>query len=386
MAAPAQLDYSGLRPLDRVFTYLEREIPGESKRAGVKLPTTREVSRHILVSPATVRNAYQQLAARGLVKMEVGSGSFWTASAGGGGSSELVIGINLNSTPVREHSNTYTYRIFGGLLHGVFHSGRSVRLEPVPIAPKQAAAMGEAALAKRLEGLDGFILIPYFSNQLLDRMLNDLALPHVSLNPLSVSDTAGFVSPDYLGANRRVGRAFVAAGRKRVLLFLAPGTERSVSCQLRLAGFLSGLHAGEVAPECRKLVVETGSLEQARRAFSRFLDGGWVPDAVCTAGDDMALAVLKVAEERGIQVPHEMSVVGGNGLAVGIHGKNSSLTTMVQPLERVGEELMRLLQRQRERPETPVPGVVLPMDFWIGKTTLAAENRVLTASNGSQAP
>jgi len=377
MAIDFPSDLLALRPLDRVLSYLELEIPAEQKRKGNRLPTTREVSQLIGVSPATVRNAYQVMADRGLIQTGVGSGSFWTHTAETQTNGEIIIGINALTLPSGQKAESWSYRIFGGLLRAAFEGGQPPRIQAVPVTQEGELVTDKTELNRLLSGLDGFILIPFYSNAELDRQLSQRAIPHVSLNPLSVSSTSRFVAPDYFQASRRVGQAFAESGRQRTLLFLSPGTERSVSCQLRLAGFLSGLHAGEQTPEFRKLIAPQGDFATSRQIFADFLDQGWIPDAVCTAGDDMALAALEVAAERGILAPEEMSVVGGSGVASDTSSQKPSLTAMVQPLEMVGEELIRMLKKVRQNPEAEISGIYLPMDFSIRESTRPSENAIL---------
>ena len=373
------VNLSELRPLDRVLAFIDYNIPPEKKRAGSKLPTTREVSEILDVSSATVRNAYQILAERGLARSDMGSGTFWTKAAEDQThGSEIVIGVNGRTLHPDQNATRWGDRIIGGLVRGMFNKGLSLRLKTVELVQDGKVLTNEEELRQRLEGINAFVIMPFPEQNILAETLRCRGISAVHVNPPALNSTSNFVSPDYFSASRLAGVAFAATGRRRVLLYLSPGTERSKSCQLRLAGFVSGLHSGEHAPDFRKLTVEADDPAEARRVFSDFLKQGWVPDAIYTAGDDLALAVMDVATEREIRIPEDMSIIGGNGLAVGGNGKNSSLTSMVQPLEEIGQQLAQMLLDKRRRPDAAAPGVVLPMNFWIGKTTLPSEDRILS--------
>lgn len=379
----APVDLIELRPLDRVLAFVDYNIPPEKKRAGAKLPTTREVSELLDVSPATVRNAYQLLVQRGLARSDIGSGTYWTnAVEEKPGNSEIVIGVNswnVRSISQRlEKKLGWGDRILGGVVQGMFNHGFSLRLKAVQLVDENGLVRDQGTLRDLLAGINTFIVVPFDAQATLAELLEKRGIATVCVNPPALNSTSNFVSPDYLTASKRVGMAFATAGRKRVLLFLAPGTRKSQSCQMRLTGFVAGLHSHESAPEFRTLTVQSDDLAKAKAAFEKLLDDGWIPDAVYTAGDNLALATMEVAKRRGISVPKELSVVAGTGLSVGVDGRHSSLTAMVQPMEQIGQELATMILKQRKDPESRTPGVMLPIGFWIGKTTLPQEDEILS--------
>jgi len=186
-----------------------------------------------------------------------------------------------------------------------------------------------------------------------------------------------FVSPDYYTASFRLGEALACAGRRRILVFLAPDIRHSVSCELRVAGICAGLQASGEPVEIRTLSIRAGIREEAARAFQTFIEESrWTPDAVYAAGDQMAFGVLDEAQRAGLSVPGALSIVGGSGTLFG-NADYPSITAMIQPLERIGEEVIAMLQRILCE-KTPVqPGRYLPMEFGIGSTTRPEENALL---------
>ncbi len=367
-----------LRPLERVLAYLESNMPTADRRSGVKIPTTRELSRLVNVSSGTVRKAYQHLAQQGLIQTEVGSGTFWTPAAEqpSPGVRTDLIGLNVPRLPSGQHEHSWSYRIYGGMLNALIQSGERLLLQPLDLAHNTAALDSPKRLDEILNGLGGFISFPTPSVPRLDQILRERSIPHITLNPICATSTTRFASPAYFDASRLAGRAFARAGRQRTMIFLSPGTEISTSCQLRLSGFVSGLHLDGGHPDFRRLIAPEGTYSTAKKTFEAFLKEGWIPDAVYTAGDEMAHAVIDVAKERGISIPEEMSVIGGSGT----HRSPMSghlLTAMMQPLETLGEELINLLLQARRYPHQEVPGKNLPMKFTVGTTTLPQENATL---------
>src|SRR6478735_8030708 len=79
--------------------------------------------------------------------------------------------------------------------------------------------------------------------------------------------------------------------------------------------------------------------------FSPYVDGPRVniadrPTAIICLSDVLALGVLRAADERGISVPGDLSVVGYDDIAA---AAGARLTTVHQPHAAKGEEAVRLL-------------------------------------------
>lgn len=382
MAASLPNSLLSLKPHDRVLAWLDAHIPANQRRSGVRIPTTREVSRLINVSSGTVQKVYQHLAEKGLLQTEVGSGTFWTKAAERGSapvarsSQVMKIGMNVGPPTAPGRPESWAYSIFGGMFNAIIQSGSELTLHPA--SPLDAEGNERADVDELLAGIRGFISFPTPTVRQLDSVLRRRGIPHVTLNPLSVCSTTHFVSPNYFECNRVASSALVRAGRKRLLLFLSPGTEYSVSCQLRLSGFASGLHLCGGDAEFRTIIAEEGSYELGYLHFRDFLTKGWIPDAVCTAGDGLARGVLDAAVEAGISVPESMSIIGGGGGTIP-PGPDASyyLTAMTQPLEQIGEQLIRSILAALESPEQAIPGINLPVPFTVGNTTRSEENRHL---------
>lgn len=362
-----------LRPFERAMEFVLKGLPEHERRAGHRLPTTRELSSKIKVSPATVRNVYKHLADQGILSMGVGSGTFWVKPPQFQ-KRELVIGMNMKRFPDSHDFKSWSYRIYGGMLRAIFEHQIPLKLQLADPTENDRLLEDPSKLDQVLTGLDGFILVPLAGCDRLEAHLLKRNIPHVSLNPYRINATANFVSPDYYGASYALGRTLAQTGRKRVMAFLSPGDDTSISVQLRLAGFLAGLHSVDRPPEFRKLIIAEGQKLTAASAFKSFVSKKrWWPDAVYAAGDEMASAVWDVAEEAGVSVPDELSLIGGSGVLTGKPGERP-LTSMLQPLERVGEDLIAVLEKMLLGGLTSVPGIYHPMRFACGTSTREIEN------------
>jgi LacI family transcriptional regulator len=141
------------------------------------------------------------------------------------------------------------------------------------------------------------------------------------------------VRPDNYAGGAELGRYLADLGHRRVGVVTGPAWLTSVSD--RLAGFCAGF-VGEP-------VVVVGSFDRssgrdAAEHFARI-----APDltAIACFNDEMALGVLASLRERGIRVPHDVSVSGFGDVPVS-SDVTPALTTVAIPMSAMGERAMEL--------------------------------------------
>ncbi len=91
-----------------------------------------------------------------------------------------------------------------------------------------------------------------------------------------------------------------------------------------------------------------------KRLFDRFDD----IDAVFASNDHMALGVLREANRRGLRVPDDVAIVGFDGIIEG-EFTTPSLTSMTQPLSKIGATAVQRLLREIDGDVDAPPGAVL---------------------------
>ncbi len=114
------------------------------------------------------------------------------------------------------------------------------------------------------------------------------------------------------------------------------------SARLRELGYRDALgHAGiDVDPA----LLRDGDYEEgpSARAGDQLLGLPDPPTAILAANDVSALAVMTVAQQRGLRVPDDLSVVGFDNIPEGALAE-PPLTTVHQPLQEMGERAVELL-------------------------------------------
>ncbi|TDV55249.1 LacI family DNA-binding transcriptional regulator [Actinophytocola oryzae] len=138
------------------------------------------------------------------------------------------------------------------------------------------------------------------------------------------------------------------------------GADDSPDADARFLGFQEALReAGLPVPE---EPAERGDFTQAggRAATHRLLDRGPLPEALVFANDQMAVGAYEVLERRGVRVPADVAVVGFDGIVLG-RVVRPSLTTVTQPMRRLGETAVDLLIERLTEPTRAPRSVLLPV-------------------------
>lgn len=90
------------------------------------------------------------------------------------------------------------------------------------------------------------------------------------------------------------------------------------------------------------------------RAAARLLNLREPPTAIFASCDAMAVGAIHVAQDRGLRVPDDLSVIGFDGLPIA-SASNPQLTTIRQPLHEMGVAAVHLLVQLAEGGEPTMP-------------------------------
>lgn len=135
-------------------------------------------------------------------------------------------------------------------------------------------------------------------------------VPFVLVDGFSPKVQAPFISPDDRAAMTLAVTHLASLGHTRIGLALGP--KRFVPVQRKIEGFVRamqdtlGLNAETVEQDMVQHSLYT--LEGGQAATMALIDRGCT--AVVCASDMMALGAIRAARQRGLSVPHDISVVG----------------------------------------------------------------------------
>lgn len=138
------------------------------------------------------------------------------------------------------------------------------------------------------------------------------------------------------------------------------GAEDSPDAAARFRGFQEALDKGRLPVPDEPAV--RGDFTQAggRAATRELLERGRLPKALVFANDQMAIGAYDVLERRGVRIPEDVAVVGFDGIPLG-RVVRPSLTTVTQPMRRLGETAVDLLVERLTDPTREPRSVMLPV-------------------------
>jgi DNA-binding LacI/PurR family transcriptional regulator len=206
--------------------------------------------------------------------------------------------------------------------------------------------------------------------------LRQRRIPVVAIEAVPMDDVIA-IDLDNRDASRRGAEHLSDLGHRRVAIVtlpLDPARTRGEVTAERLAGSaahttmerLAGVR--EVFPAALAQVAGASSVAEGARAARLLLDGPAAerPTAIVAQSDLLAVGVLRVADELGIAVPAQLSVIGFDG--VRLEGAiDGVLTTLVQPAVEKGRLAAAAVLAALAGLSTPP--VLLRSDLRVGTTT-----------------
>ena len=192
--------------------------------------------------------------------------------------------------------------------------------------------------------VDGVLAAATLSSRHID-VLRERDVPLIFLNRRAGDSDVNSVCCDQAAGERMLVDRLIASGHQRFAIIAGPD-DSTVSDQRVAAATERLAAAGLPAP---RIVVADFSYEGGRQAV-RELCVGAAPDAVICANDMMAIGCIDEARHGlGLRIPHDVSVVGFDGLAPG-RWLGYDLTTIRQPTEAMVSAALDMLVARIDDP------------------------------------
>lgn len=292
----------------------------------------------------TVRQALRALIDQDLVESIRGRGTFVTKLKAKAGRIALVLPA-LN--------DVLTHKISHGVQQVLGeHSFRTIVMD------SRSDPQEEIDNIRQLEDLplDGAIILPVKYGNLFEEIyrLKIDGFPFVLIDRYFYdTDVSSVVVDNYSGV-LDLTRHLAARGRKRMAWVGRLGFS---SAQDRFRGFCDALNEAGLCYD-RALIQEEDDGALATRAL---LAGEVRPDAIVYVNDLGALHGMRVIREAGLRVPEDIAVVGFDDIPEAALS-DPPLTTVRQPMERLGIEAAKLLLASLRDPSLPPSRIVLPVE------------------------
>ncbi|SFM95120.1 transcriptional regulator, LacI family [Izhakiella capsodis] len=216
---------------------------------------------------------------------------------------------------------------------------------------KQQAYLAMMA-QKRVDGL--LVMCSEYPNDLIKMLEEHRHIPMVVMDwGASRGDFTDTVQDNAFNGGYMVGRYLIERGHRDIGAI--PGQMERNTGGGRHAGFLKALQEANISLRDEWVVQGDFEPESGYHAMQQILSRKQRPTAVFCGGDVMAMGAICAADEMGLRVPQDISVIGYDNVRNARYF-TPALTTVHQPKERLGETALDMLLdrilNKREEPQT----------------------------------
>jgi DNA-binding LacI/PurR family transcriptional regulator len=166
------------------------------------------------------------------------------------------------------------------------------------------------------------------------------SIPALVINHMVKDLNVSYIAVDNIKGGEIAAEYLISLGHKRIAT--VTGNMQTQAGMDRYEGFQKTLMKRGVEFDPEYFFKGDYSRRSARDAALHFFSSDNPPTAIFAASDDMALEIISVAQEQGIKVPEDISVIGFDDNPAGLFG-SVALTTIKQPLFAMGEEAVKII-------------------------------------------
>ncbi|MBO9684302.1 MAG: LacI family DNA-binding transcriptional regulator [Flavisolibacter sp.] len=154
--------------------------------------------------------------------------------------------------------------------------------------------------------------------------------------------TSKVLVDDYKGAFKAVDH-LASVGCKRIAHIAGP--QNLSNSQQRLSGYIDALKALNLKQNDNYIVTSDLTKESVRTCTTRLLEMNEKPDAIFAYNSFLAFESMLIVKDKGLKIPDDIAFVGFANEPM-ISYIEPSLTTVLQPAYRMGQEAVKLFFNQ----------------------------------------
>ena len=262
------------------------------------------------------------------------------------------IGLVIAEPPGRLFEEPF----FPRLLRGIGAALSSRELQLVLLMPQSPHEESRAERYLTAGHVDGALLASLHGNDPLPKAVAGRGIPVVVGGRPPQGAEVSYVDVDNVQGARSATEHLIATGRQVVATIsgpsdMSPGFDRLVGYQqaLEAAG-----HRRDAGLEATGDFTQKGGAD----AMRRILDARPDVDAVFVASDLMASGAIQVLRSAGRRIPEDVAIVGFDDSQIAATS-DPPLTSVRQPIEEMGREMVRLLLEHTADPGSVPRKVIL---------------------------
>jgi DNA-binding LacI/PurR family transcriptional regulator len=199
--------------------------------------------------------------------------------------------------------------------------------------------------------VDGLIILPLQNDTDLGHIfqLKQETFPFVLLAEVPGIDADVIRVDDENGAYEATEH-LIRQNRKTIIHISGP--QEQLATQRRIRGYQRALVAHDLVPKDDLIFPGGDRLSHGYHCGRKVLSSPVKPDAAVCFNDSVAVGFIRALIEAGIRVPEDLSVIGFDDSGASAY-LETSLTTMAQPAQQIGQKAAELLMRSISHKDNP---------------------------------
>ncbi len=262
-----------------------------------------------------------------------------------------MIGLIIPSGPQEVFTDPYFPALTQGISQAANQNNQTLALFIV-----QSEQEGRDTIQKIIATglLDGLIITADLKENVFIPQLSEQSIPFVLIGRPSEPDNVNFVDVDNLGGAMMATEHLIGLGYRRIAVIV---TQQNAPSYDRLAGYRRALEQHDLPYDPQLVAVGDYSLESGYHAAQQLIP--LAPEALFVGSDTMALGAMRALREHGLRVPQDVAIVGFDDLPPAVQA-DPPLTTIRQPITRIGQMAVETLMQLVSDPDCPLRQVYLP--------------------------
>ncbi|GLR04826.1 LacI family transcriptional regulator [Vibrio hyugaensis] len=240
---------------------------------------------------------------------------------------------------------TSTNPFFGEVVKGVerscYHKGYSLILCNTEGDNERMRESINTLLQKRVDGL--ILMCSSLEGERIDVFERYPDIPVVVMDWGPMLFTSDKIQDNSLRGGYLAAKYLIDCGHQEIGCITGPLIKHQA--QMRYEGYKRAMIEADLEFNANWIVESDFECEGGYQAFKKMAARGILPSSIFVSNDMMAMGVINAANELGIQIPEQLSIIGYDDIHIAKF-MSPSLTTIHQPKYRLGQAAVETLLRK----------------------------------------
>ncbi|HCH0392423.1 TPA: substrate-binding domain-containing protein [Vibrio parahaemolyticus] len=240
---------------------------------------------------------------------------------------------------------TSTNPFFGEVVKGVerscYHKGYSLILCNTEGDNERMRQSINTPLQKRVDGL--ILMCSSLEGERIDVFERYPDIPVVVMDWGPMLFTSDKIQDNSLRGGYLAAKYLIDCGHTEIGCITGPLIKHQA--QMRYEGYKRAMNEAGLEFNANWIIESDFECEGGYQAFKKMAERGTLPSSIFVSNDMMAMGVINAANELGIKVPDDLSIIGYDDIHIAKF-MSPSLTTIRQPKYRLGQAAVETLVRR----------------------------------------